>query len=104
MLQNYYIYDLCNYSNTNFIANYKQEEKGGFIETKIDVPGIKKKQIALTYNEEWGGITIHVDDKSRFTVSHNKRIDPDETTAELSLGILTIKAKVKNTDKHIPIL
>jgi len=89
---------------TSPFSTYSQKEKDGFIETKIEMPGVKKKQISLTYNEEWGAITIHVDNKSRFTVQHNRRIDPDETTAELSLGILTIKAKVKNTDKHIPIL
>jgi len=91
------------YSSTSGRPPYKWEEKDDKIITTIDLPGMGQEQITVLYQSENRCINVEVEGAQGYNIYLSREIDPDKITARLELGVLTIEAPIKNTDKRIEI-
>ena len=80
-----------------------QREEDDKILLDIKLPGVKKEDIQLSYNQEHNYNTVFVKDKVDKTIGLYRTVDPDKIEAELELGILKVKAPLKNSNKIIQI-
>ena len=78
-------------------------EKEDHLEAELKLPGIKKDEIEIKYIADRNIINVFVKDKIDEDVYLNRQIAPEGIKASLDLGILLIKAPIKNTDKKIEI-
>ena len=91
------------YNWTSPYRSYKVEEKDNKIIAEIELPGVDRDKIDVSYQSETGSIRVEVKDGPSFDVLLSRRIDADAITAELDKGVLTIESPILNTDKRIEI-
>lgn len=90
-----------NYINSTLPA-YAQQYKDNEVELTFKVPGIKKDEVEVTFSAEDNSIKVGIKGTDYWAYLQ-KRIDDDKIEVVMDLGILTITAPIKNTDKKIPI-
>lgn len=83
--------------------SFKMEIDGGIITATLSIPGIKKEEIDLSHSKEDEGIFVTIQGKQKYFIPIQQTIDEDKITADLDLGILTIKIPTKNTRTSIQI-
>ena len=98
---NYYPNNFWYYTNT--MPSYTMQEKDENVIIDVQLPGHEKDDLTITYSSEYQAILIAIKDKDTLRVQIDRVIDPEKVTAELELGILHLKAPIKNTDKIIKI-
>ena len=102
MMQIEYPYSFWSH-NTSGTYTYTMQVKDDVVEVEVKMPGVEKDKVDLNYSSEKQSINIKIGNKVDHDIYLSRQIDPDKITADLKLGILTIKAPVKNTDKSIQI-
>jgi len=91
------------YSFFNTTAlRYSVDYTGGEMIMELRVPGIKQEDIDIRYSQEDNAVYVDVGGKE-YVHYLQKAINPDEIEAKLDLGILTLTAPIRNTDKKIEI-
>jgi len=89
------------YTHTGIMSN-KVWEEDGCINVEIEMPGKSKSDIFLTFDPEKLMFTLKVGDREwDFHIS--RQVEIDKIDAQLNLGILSIRAPVKNTVKEIEV-
>ena len=83
--------------------HYTQKEINGEILIEVSLPGIEKQDVDLSHNAEREIINVKIGKDIDTDIYLQRRIDPDNIVAELELGILKIRAPVKNSNKTIQI-
>ena len=87
----------------NYLRVLQKEDKEN-VYIDADVPGIPKEDISLNYSSDKRSITIAVKDKVYQDIYLSRGIDTENIEATLELGILRIRAPIKNNDKVIQII
>ena len=68
----------------------------------LELPGVTKEEIDISYSSEDGGINIVVKEE-RYLIPIQSAIDQEGITAKLDLGILTVTIPKKDTSHKIQI-
>lgn len=97
-----YPYKFWSYSNQSAYL-YTRKEEDGHIVFEIELPGIEKDSVSISHSSETNSINIKVNDRDLGDIRVLRLIDADNIDAELNLGILKIRAPIKNSNKAIPI-
>ena len=95
----YYRYNYYNYGGPSF----KMSLEDGVISATLSLPGIKKKEIDLSYSHEDEGIYLTIQEQQKYFIPIQHAIDETNIIADLDLGILTIKIPTKDTRTAIQI-
>ena len=77
-------------------------EKDGNLDIEVQLPGVDKKDILLTFDPEENIFLLNVEGRER-PIYLNRQIDGEKVTAVLALGVLKIRAPIKNTRRTIKI-
>ena len=89
--------------DSTYRYHYTMREEEDNILIDVTLPGIEKQDINLSYNEEKAILNVKIGEKIDTDIYLQRHINPDKIEAELELGILKIKAPVKNSNKTIQI-
>lgn len=76
--------------------------EGDSIIVTIHLPGVRKKEIDISFSDDDGGVTVLSRDH-RYFIPIQTSIDADKIEAELELGILTITIPKRDTSHKIKI-
>ena len=90
------------YNHTASFTN-KWEIKDNAVHIEVTLPGIDKGDVELKFCADREIINIFVKDKIDKDIILYRQIDPEKIEAELSLGVLRIRAPLKNQDRKIEI-
>jgi len=83
--------------------SYETRMEDGVISIDATLPGVPKENIQLTYLDDPYRINIFVKDEVDQDIHLSNRIDIDNTTAKLELGVLKIRAPIKTSRQTIQI-
>jgi len=83
-------------------SEYQRVEDGNIL-IDYKLPGVKKEEVELSYNEDYNIITIFVEGNEYKNINLLKAIVPEKAEAELELGVLKIRAPIKDSNKIIKI-
>ena len=97
------LYSNYNYSFPNHLRTYQLFHEGDNIRAEFKIPGIKKKNISLSFSEEDRGVYVEIKDDITYFIPVQTPIHQDNITASLDLGILTVTMIKKNTKHSIQI-
>jgi len=90
-------------SNHSYDYQFRRRYEDGFLIIECDLPGIDKEEIQIDYLPDTKIFHIFVKDKIDNDIYINKQIVDDKIEAELSLGVLKIRAPLLKSSKRIQI-
>ena len=103
MIQFSYPAPFYTYSSSTSGYSYKVFEQGQNIITEINLPGVKKKDIEMSYSADQSSIVISIKGGTPHDIYLSRQIDPDKIESKLDLGVLKITCPILNRDKKIEI-
>lgn len=103
MIQFNYPSPFYTFSNSTSGYTYKVFEQGANIITEVNLPGVKKKDIEMSYSADQSSIVISVRGGVLQDIYLSRQIDPDKIESKLDLGVLKITCPILNRDKKIEI-
>jgi HSP20 family molecular chaperone IbpA len=83
--------------------SYETRMEDGVISIDVKLPGIPKENIQLSYLEDPYRFNIFVKGDVDRDIYLSNRIDIENTTAELELGVLKIRAPIKISRQTVEI-
>ncbi len=97
------LYPFTHSNSTQDFLNYTSREEDGSVHIDVSLAGVPKEDISLNYSSDNRTISMVINEKSYGDIYLSRQIDHKNITANLELGILKIRAPIKNNDKVIQI-